>query len=1033
MINAGNNKLTVYSASAGSGKTFSLTVEYVSKLLKNPKAYRSILAVTFTNKATAEMKSRILSVLWNLVYEPQKAQAEIDTIKGAKNSELSEIEKKNASFALSYILHDYNHFWIETIDTFFQRVLRNMAREIGVSSGFELLLNDDDFIAQAVEELKEDTRSDKDLKDCLQAFIDERMRQGKKWNYERDMKQFARNLSKDIIIEALERMQSESMQDILRETEKADVELKIFLEQMNAFIATAKQYAIEAGKPEAAFVYSDFKNGYTFANDKKTDGNIIKTSKKSEDRLFELRDRCTDYYNINFEKAKCLYVVYASARKLCLLKFISQREHELLKENNSFLLAHTQKLLNRMVVSEDIVPFMYERIGSRLQHIMIDEFQDTSLQAWKNFEFLLKECLSIGGDCAVFGDVKQSIYRWNDGDWHILKNLYDKPNNNDYKLSCNPHSLSDNYRTDANIVEFNNRFFGKVFKDIAGFAIEPQTPKKELGQGELRFNFVKKEKEDDADELVMAKTVEEIDYFLDQGYDIGDIVLLFRNRDKARKMAKYLKDLDNSENRKYKYNPCSLDAFALDASAEVRKIIYLLRYISDRKDTVAAYWLKNFTGLENLDGLKDSNQVPLSLIDTVLGLIRDFGINSDDTFVMAFCDKLISYCSRNGNDIRRFLSYWSDKMHEESVTVKKDKNSLELQTIHKSKGLEYDVVIVPFCDWNMIDNRHTVWQENFATDKAVKVFETSLKSLRQMGIAYAEMAAEEEWLQQIDNINLLYVAFTRPKHSLSMVAQSPSKADLLKEIPSKVSAIVYNHLISVENCTMSAESETSGDTTVVLGMPTPKKQDAKAEETILNPFLQRAETLQVKNKSNFGFEGIDYALSKAANDYFDKLNQEKENAGAKWGKLLHGVLSRIKTEADLPRALSGLNVDDAQAVKPIIESMLSDVKEKHWFDGTFRVMNERSIADSSAAEGETVKRPDRVMIRDNKAIVVDYKFIKSADSLSRYHDQIKEYGRRLRTMGFGEVELYLWAVESESDLFASLPESINRHIVQVAF
>ena len=211
-------KLKVYSASAGSGKTFSLTVEYLKKLLKNPKAYKNVLAVTFTNKATAEMKNRILSLLWNIVYQTEKAQAEIDAIKGEKNASLSEQEKTNAALALTTILHDYNHFWIETIDSFFQRVLRNMAREIGVSSGFELVIDDKDYRVQAVEELKEDTQTNKKLDECLRAYIDERKQEGKKWNFEKDMEEFSDELSKTIIDNAMRQMSFETLQDILKET-----------------------------------------------------------------------------------------------------------------------------------------------------------------------------------------------------------------------------------------------------------------------------------------------------------------------------------------------------------------------------------------------------------------------------------------------------------------------------------------------------------------------------------------------------------------------------------------------------------------------------------------------------------------------------------------------------------------------------------------------------------------------------------------------------------------------------------------------
>ncbi len=1020
-------KLKVYSASAGSGKTFNLTVEYLKKLLKNPKSYKNVLAVTFTNKATAEMKNRVLSLLWNIVYQIEKAQAEIDAIKGEKNASLSEQEKANAALALTSILHDYNHFWIETIDSFFQRVLRNMAREIGVSSGFELVIDDKDYRIRAVEELKEDAQTNKNLDECLKAYIEERKQSGKKWNYEKDMEEFSEKLSRTIIDDAMRQMSFETLQDILKETDDKENELQKFIDHINQYIEQAKRLALEAEKKYKAFVYSKFIEGYSFEEDSEGDGKIIKQIKKSEkqikhikDKLNELHDQCVEYYEENYPQMKRLHTIYSSARKLCLLVFIYQREHELLRENNSFLLRHTQKLLNQMVDSKDAVPFMYEKIGSRLQHIMIDEFQDTDSLAWNNFNLLVAESLASGGECSVFGDVKQSIYRWRDGDWQILKELYDSPNNNKYSLQTEQRTLKDNYRTDGKIVEFNNRFFQHCFQTVAGFAIEEQTAKKNIEQGEVRFSFVDKFEAISKEDNMLYKTVEEIDRYLALGYSIGDIVILVRKTSDARKLAKYLKDLDNSGNKKHKYNPCSLDAFALESSSEVKKIICLLRYIYDRKDTVSRYWLEHFAKIDNTDCLKDYAKSSISLIDLVFCLIKDFNINAQDTFVMAFCDKLMTYCSRQNNYLRLFLDYWKDTMSQESVTIQKDKNTLEIQTIHKSKGLEYKVVIIPYCHWNMVDNTHGFWNENKDKQSGVKIFEATIKNLRQMSGGYAEVADQEDYMQRVDNVNLLYVAFTRAKHALSVIAKQPTKADLERgDTPNQVSTFIYNYLQECQDCERVDESLVTGRENFFFGKEItklPKTESSNKEiesgSDTLNPFNQKAKELQTTVENRLGFDRIDYALSKAAITYFDTLNQEKENEAVKWGNLVHSVLSHIKTEADFEQALSYLPKTQADMIRPVVESMFEFAAERHWFDNTYRVLTESSIADTSCQEKEQIKRPDRIMIKDKEAVVVDYKFVKSFDNIENYREQLSEYGRRLTEMGFERVKTYIWAVET---------------------
>lgn len=1049
-------KLKVYSASAGSGKTFSLTVEYLKKLLKNPKAYKNVLAVTFTNKATAEMKNRILSLLWNIVYQTEKAQAEIDAIKGEKNASLSEQEKANAALALTSILHDYNHFWIETIDSFFQRVLRNMAREIGVSSGFELVIDDKDYRVQAVEELKEDTQTNKKLDECLRAYIDERKQEGKKWNFEKDMEEFSDELSKTIIDNAMRQMSFETLQDILKETADKEKEIQEFIDNINQYIEQAKRLALEAEKEYKAFVYSRFIEGYSFKEDSEGEGKIIKQSKKSEkqtkhitDKLNELHDQCVEYYKENYPRVKRLRTIYSSARKLCLLVFIYQREHEMLRENNSFLLRHTQRLLNQMVDSKDAVPFMYEKIGSRLQHIMIDEFQDTDSLAWNNFNLLVAESLASGGECSVFGDVKQSIYRWRDGDWQILKALYDRPNDNKYSLPTEQLPLKDNYRTDGKIVEFNNRFFQHCFQTVAGFTIDAQTAKKNLEQGEVRFSFVDKFDTISQNENMLYKTVEEIDRYLALGYSIGDIVILVRKTSYARELAKYLKDLDNSGNKAHKYNPCSFDAFALESSSEVKKIVYLLRYIYDQKDTISRYWLEHFAKIDNIDCLKDYNKSSISLIDLVLCLIKDFNIDAQDTFVMAFCDKLMTYCSLQSNDLRLFLDYWKATMSQESVTVQKDKNTLEIQTIHKAKGLEYKVVIIPYCHWDMTSNKHKFWIENLDEQSKVKIFETKVKSLRQMSDGYVELADQEEYMERIDNINLLYVAFTRAKNALSIIAKLPPQTDFRRgDTPNLVSTFIYNYLQECQErqeCERVDESSFRGRENFFFGKEItelPKTESSNKESQsssdTLNPFNQKAEELYTTVANRLDFDKIDYALSKQAIAYFDTLSQEKDNQAAKWGSLIHTVLSHIKTRADIEQALSYLPKDKADIIRPVVESMFEFVAERHWFDNTYRVLTEVSIADTSCQEKEQIKRPDRIMIKGKEAVVVDYKFVKSFDNIENYHEQLSEYGRRLTEMGFDNVKTYIWAVkthfeqpnENQTEMKALLGE-IEQRVVEV--
>ena len=631
-------KLKTYTASAGSGKTFRLTVEYISKLLKNPYAYKHTLAVTFTNKATNEMKSRILSVLWSIIFNPEEVKDEIKEIEKELGHSFSQSEKDNAKKALDLILHDYHHFWIETIDSFFQRVLRNMAKEVGVSSGFEILLNDEEYLVRAVEELKEDAEINPQLKKCLNDLIQSRIQEGKKWNYETDMLDFVTHSKEDMIANAYSLNDNNILDAISQETKEAFDKIAEFEQRINDYIKEAKklsqEYGAQSGEYETKslqkFIYSAFINGYDVGRD--SDSKILKklskeTTKSFKDiskRFEDLSNRFSDYYEKNYQKTKALHTIYSSAYKICLLLFINQRKQELLKSDNLFLLKNTNKLLNDMIEDDTVVPFVYEKIGSKVKDIMIDEFQDTSIQAWQNFTHLIKESIANGGNCAVFGDIKQSIYRWNDGDWQILKTLSQDKESNEYGINTISCPLNENWRTDEEIVKFNNEFFSKLFSDYGKLEIDKQKAQKNSGKGEIRISFADKYDTLTKSDNIMRKTVQEIYHYIDLGYKVDDIMLLFRDNRKAKKMADFLRTETN-------FKPSSSTAFYLESNPEVQKIILLLKYIADKKDSITIYSLQYIHKIKNLDSLNKYNPSSIALIDLVIQLIEDFEINIQDT------------------------------------------------------------------------------------------------------------------------------------------------------------------------------------------------------------------------------------------------------------------------------------------------------------------------------------------------------------------------------------------------------------------
>ncbi|MEE1098113.1 MAG: UvrD-helicase domain-containing protein [Bacteroidales bacterium] len=1025
-------ELKTYTASAGSGKTFRLTVEYISKLLKDPYSYKTTLAVTFTNKATNEMKSRILSVLWSIIFNPEDVKDEIKEIEKELGHSFSQSEKDNAKKALDLILHDYHHFWIETIDSFFQRVLRNMAKEVGVSSGFEILLNDEEYLKRVIEELKEDAEVNPQLKKCLNDLIQSRIQEGKKWNYETDMLDFVTHSKEDMIANAYSLNDNHILDAISQETKEAFEKIAEFEQRINDYIKEAKklsqEYVAQSGEYETKslqkFIYSAFINGYDVGRD--SDSKILKKLSKETKKSFKdiserfeaLREFFSDYYEKNYQKIKTLHTIYSSAYKICLLLFINQRKQELLKSDNLFLLKNTQKLLNDMIEDDTVVPFVYEKIGSKVKDIMIDEFQDTSTQAWQNFTHLIKESIANGGNCAVFGDIKQSIYRWNDGDWQILKTLSNDKGNNEYGITTVSKPLEENWRTDEEIVKFNNEFFAKVFSEYGKLEIKNQIPKKNLAKGEIRISFVDKYDTLTKSDNIMRKTVQEIYHYIDLGYKVDDIMLLFRDNKKAKKMADFLRTETN-------FKPSSSTAFYLESNSEVQKIILLLKYIADKKDSITSYSLQYIHKIKNLDSLNKYNPSSIALIDLVIQLIEDFEINIQDTFVSAFCDKLTNYCLHKGNSLKEFLAYWNETMREEAVIIGVERGCIELQTIHKSKGLEKDVVILPFCDWNLTDNKNDVWFENLNPNSAVRVFPTKVKNLENMGEDYKEIGQKERYLQMVDNINILYVAFTRAKHCLSVISPQPAKTSETISI----SKIIHEHLKN-ENIESIYDF---GCEDFAIGSPNPKNDSIKQEKKSFNPFKEDLEPISVENEVKLNFSGIKYALSKSAKDFFESEEEINENEKTAWGSLVHSVLSQIKTESNLQTALLKVDNEKRERVNEVIQSMFKFSQSQHWFDGTYKILNEKSIVDKSSEETIETKRPDRIMIQGNDVIVVDYKFLEDLNDLEKYETQILKYGELFSKMGYENISLYLWGVESSFSKLTLDFGEVNQRIIKVEF
>lgn len=536
-----NSQLTVYKASAGSGKTFTLAREYMTLVIDNPHAYRTILAVTFTNKATEEMKLRILGQLYGIAHELPESDQYLVQIHAAL-PHLSEKQiRKNAEEALRLLIHNYNYFRVETIDTFFQSVLRNLARELDLTANLRIGLNDYQVEQQAVDELIESLESTDKLLFWIMDYIKENIADDKSWNVIGQIKSFGEHIFRDYYKEHADELSKrmeeegffEAFKDKMKDTRNQAKEQ--FEEIAASFFDALEEEGYSAddlnNKTRGIWSYfnklrngkygdDDVKN-MTLAKCLDNPENWVKKSEvKNDSPLYQhVVNVLHPILQVSEKHRHMLERMYKSANltikhlnQLRLLGSIDKKVREMNQEANRFLLSDTQTLLHSLIQGSDS-PFIFEKIGTQLNHVMIDEFQDTSTIQWKNFKVLLEETMSRedAGNLIV-GDVKQSIYRWRSGDWRLLNNIEDQFDNPKKQLDV--ETLATNYRSDRNVINFNNAFFVEAAQQeynelaetipetakqlLTAYAdVEQKVPEKKKVQGYVEVRLLKTQEEGD--------------------------------------------------------------------------------------------------------------------------------------------------------------------------------------------------------------------------------------------------------------------------------------------------------------------------------------------------------------------------------------------------------------------------------------------------------------------------------------------------------------------------------------------------------
>ena len=1071
--------LNIYRASAGSGKTYRLTQDYIH-LLFDPhmeRAHRRILAVTFTNKATDEMKTRILKELHAL------SQGESSDYREGLMSKFrmdEETVNKKAKHILTTILHDYSSFSISTIDRFFQQVIRSFARDIGVHGGYNLELDNSSTLEQSVDNLFIDLSKDenKQLLQWLTAYAEERIEQSENWN----MRGNIMELGKEIFKESYQH-KAEDTNRKLHEREFLTNYRKSLRDIKTGFEAKVKQTATIGLNLMAknGLTHEDFSYKTTTTFEK-----LLKGKLEISSRFISFADEVSNCYTKSkpqdiktaIESAyqgglqKCFIelvelfqtdiVIYNSAimvlkhiNTLGILSDLAVQIKKLTDEQNTMLISDSNMLLNKIIDNSD-TPFVYEKTGIHIDHFMIDEFQDTSVLQWQNFHPLLSNSLSSGKFNLVVGDVKQSIYRWRNSDWKLL----DEKVLTDFRPEqLHEENLETNWRSDRNIVDFNNSFFRRaaqllqtklnenlkavlpVYPGLEALTtkiehayanIHQQTsPKAAIGR--VKVCFIDREENEDGWKTESLNRLPGIlEDLQDRGYRPADIALLVRTNSEEQDVIHKLLNYKTTSEAKigYCYDIMGNEGLLIGAAASVRFVLGILQLFVNPTDSIQqtivnyeysrgkqnksenealnACFLQPvshenvfssiFTNEENAV-LKEV--IHSSLYDMVEQIISLFGVgewHNEAVFIQAFQDVVFRYTTGKTADLNSFLTWWGKNGLKQCISTPDNQSAMRIMTVHKSKGLDFKVVILPFCDWDLDSRmRNILWCEpTVAPFNELPLLPIEYGSKLGQSV-FAENYFDEQMHLFIDSLNVAYVAFTRAKNELICMSPAPKKEveslDKINSLSALLTACFSVSTPGLDHEIISLSNSFNVETKQFeLGEPTRAIYHDKPttdinEKVTVYPSVSSSDRLRIRHQS------LDYLLE----------NQQLTDSRLNYGIIMHDILRQITTKTDQPKAildmvLSGrISVEESKIVEQEIQLFWDLPETENWFASDVRVLNETTILIPSGEQ----YRPDRVVIRDKEATVVDYKF--GDKESNKYRQQVKRYMDLISEMGYHTV------------------------------
>jgi len=1029
-----NSTFKIYNASAGSGKTYTLTKSYIKILVlsKNHQQFKHILAITFTNKAVGEMKERIIEMLTTFsdiksLNDPHPMFSDI-----CKEIPIpSETLHNRSKELLKHIMHNYGAFDISTIDGFTHRVIRTFAHDLKLPVNFEVELDEERLLNEAVDSLISRAGDDSTLTNILVEFAIEKADEDKSWDISYDFKKIAKLLTSENDVVALETFKNKTVADFKNLKSKLIKDIAVLESDIVKIAENALTLIDESGLQDDDFNRKSLPNYFknlrqknlntrfnaSWQDDliegntiypKRVTASIASVIESIQPKLIEAFIKTkTKIFEHKLKKG-----FYKNITPLSVLNAIQNELSHLKEEQNKILISEFNKIISKEIKDQP-TPFIYERLGEKFKHYFIDEFQDTSQMQWDNLVPLLDNALSASnGSTMLVGDAKQAIYRWRGGVAEQFINLYNKTEN-PFQVEADVLSLDTNFRSAREIINFNNGFFqflsdtyfsNNSYSNLYKSAIQHNHKDDE---GYVDIAFLDISRDDDADEIYTQEVYKTITKCYEEGYTPQDICVIVRKRKQGVAIANYLSEkgikitssetllLKNSDKVQFIDSFLRLLLQPTNDSLKINVLSYLADlYNTEDKHSFFETHLKSnledlFQSLERLNiFLNKNNLLGLPLYDLVEQIIRTFNLhNRSDAFIEFYLDIVLEFTQKQNSDLSAFINYFDKEKDRLSVVSPGHIDAVRIMTIHKCKGLEFPVVIFPYADLNIYKELEPkIWFPVDETDYSG--FKTLLlnfnKDIEHFGEIGQEAYNTHQSQLELDNINLLYVTLTRAVEALFII----SKHDV--DAKGKVNSNTYSGMLIAYLKTTGLWSD--GVLTYNFGALKPYKNntDKELNSKTLNLISvpKEAHNLRVITKAG-------------------QLWDTKQEKAIERGNKVHLILSKIKTYQDVDFAFNDLLLSgdikktEEPELKNLVMAVIGHAELSHYFSDNYEIYNERDIITKS---GE-ILRPDRINIDSNReVIIIDYK---TGEQKAFYKSQLNTYASVIEDMNYKIKHKYI--------------------------